>query len=118
MAIMKKQITILTFKQIKMKIQHEIRGGIPHTALQLNVSEVRNHPGKLSGATSSSKIEEVNLVYLKMRRYMTKLIVKLKIALAVLGIISMSVDIVVNLKGIRVFEGTTSVDNLISLFES
>ena len=30
---------------------------------------------------------------------MTKLIVKLKIALAVLGIISMSVDIVVNLKG-------------------
>lgn len=29
---------------------------------------------------------------------MTKLIVKLKIALAVLGIISMSVDIVVNLK--------------------
>lgn len=49
---------------------------------------------------------------------MTKLIVKLKIALAVLGIISMSVDIVVNLKGIRVFKGTTSVDNLISLFES
>lgn len=49
---------------------------------------------------------------------MTKLIVKLKIALAVLGIISMSVDIVVNLKGIRVFESTTSVDNLISLFES
>lgn len=46
---------------------------------------------------------------------MTKLIVKLK---TVLGIISMSVDIVVNLKGIRVFEGTTSVDNLISLFES
>lgn len=46
---------------------------------------------------------------------MTKLTVKLKIALAVLGIISMSVDIVVNLKGIRVFEGTTSVDNLISL---
>lgn len=96
----------------------KFRGGIPHTALQLNVSEVRIHPGKLSGATSSSKIEEVNLVYLKMRRYMTKLIVKLKIALAVLGIISMSVDIVVNLKGIRVFEGTTSVDNLISLFES
>lgn len=49
---------------------------------------------------------------------MIKLIVKLKIALAVLGIISMSVDIVVNLKGICVFEGTTSVDNLISLFES
>ena len=49
---------------------------------------------------------------------MTKLIVKLKIALAVLGIISMSVDIVVNLKGIRMFEGTTSVDNLISLLES
>lgn len=49
---------------------------------------------------------------------MTKLIVKLKIALAVLGIISMSVDIVVNLKGVRVFEGTASVDNLISLFES
>lgn len=49
---------------------------------------------------------------------MTKLIVKLRIALAVLGIISMSVDIVVNLKGVRVFEGTTSVDNLISLFES
>ena len=62
-AIMKKQITILTFKQIK--IQHEIGGDIPHTALQLNVSEVRIHPGKLSGATSSSKIEEVNLVYLK-----------------------------------------------------
>lgn len=40
-------------------------GDIPHTALQLNVSEVRIHPGKLSGATSSSKIEEVNLVYLK-----------------------------------------------------
>lgn len=49
---------------------------------------------------------------------MTKLIVKLKIALAVLGIISMSVDIVVNLKGVCVFEGTTSVDNLINLFES
>ena len=49
---------------------------------------------------------------------MTKLIVKLKIALAVLGIISMSVDIVFNLKGVRVFEGTTSIDNLISLFES
>ena len=49
---------------------------------------------------------------------MTKLIVKLRIALAVLGIISMSVDIVVNLKSVRVFEGTTSVDNLISLFES
>jgi len=40
-------------------------GDIPHTALQLNVSEVRIHSGKLSGATSSSKIEEVNLVYLK-----------------------------------------------------
>ena len=49
---------------------------------------------------------------------MIKLIVKLKIALAVLGIISMSVDIVVNLKGVRVFEGTTSIDNLIGLFES
>ena len=49
---------------------------------------------------------------------MIKLIVKLKIALAVLGIISMSVDIVVNLKGVRGFEGTTSIDNLISLFES
>ena len=49
---------------------------------------------------------------------MITLIVKLKIALAVLGIISMSVDIVVNLKGVRVFEGTTSIDNLISLFES
>ena len=49
---------------------------------------------------------------------MIKLIVKLKIALAVLGIISMSVDIVVNLKGVRMFEGTTSIDNLISLFES
>lgn len=49
---------------------------------------------------------------------MIELIVKLKIALAVLGIISMSVDIVVNLKGVRVFEGTTSIDNLISLFES
>ena len=49
---------------------------------------------------------------------MIKLIVKLKIALAVLGIISMSVDILVNLKGVRVFEGTTSIDNLISLFES
>lgn len=49
---------------------------------------------------------------------MIKLIVKLKIALAVLGIISMSVDIVVYLKGVRVFEGTTSIDNLISLFES
>ena len=49
---------------------------------------------------------------------MIKLIVKLKIALAVLGIINMSVDIVVNLKGVRVFEGTTSIDNLISLFES
>lgn len=49
---------------------------------------------------------------------MIKLIVKLKIALAVLGIISMSVDIVVNMKGVRVFEGTTSIDNLISLFES
>ena len=49
---------------------------------------------------------------------MIKLIVKLKIALAVLGIISMSVDIVVNLKGVRVFEGTTSIDNLISFFES
>ena len=49
---------------------------------------------------------------------MIKLIVKLKIALAVLGIISMSVDIVVNLKGVREFEGTTSIDNLISLFES
>ena len=49
---------------------------------------------------------------------MTKLIVKLKIALAVMGISSMSVDIVVNLKGVRVFEGTTSIDNLISLFES
>ena len=49
---------------------------------------------------------------------MIKLIVKLKIALAVLGIISMSVDIVVNLKGVRVFEGTTSIDNLIRLFES
>lgn len=49
---------------------------------------------------------------------MIKLIVKLKIALAVLGIISMSVDIVVNLKGVRVFEGTTSIDNLVSLFES
>lgn len=49
---------------------------------------------------------------------MIKLIVKLKIALAVLGIISMSVDIVVNLKGVRVFECTTSIDNLISLFES
>ena len=49
---------------------------------------------------------------------MIKLIVKLKIALAVLGIISMSVDLVVNLKGVRVFEGTTSIDNLISLFES
>lgn len=49
---------------------------------------------------------------------MIKLIVKLKIALVVLGIISMSVDIVVNLKGVRVFEGTTSIDNLISLFES
>lgn len=49
---------------------------------------------------------------------MIKLIVKLKIALAVLGIISMSVDIVVNLKGVRVFEGTTSIDNLINLFES
>lgn len=49
---------------------------------------------------------------------MIKLFVKLKIALAVLGIISMSVDIVVNLKGVRVFEGTTSIDNLISLFES
>ena len=49
---------------------------------------------------------------------MIKLIVKLKIALAVLGIISMSVDIVVNLKGVRVFEGTTSIDNIISLFES
>ena len=49
---------------------------------------------------------------------MTKFIVKQKIALAVLGIISMSVDIVVNLKGVRVFEGTTSVDNIISIFES
>ncbi len=38
-----------------MKIQHEIGGGIPHTALQLNVSEVRIHPGKLPGATSSLK---------------------------------------------------------------
>ena len=65
----------------------KFRGGIPHTALRLNVSEVRIHPGKLSGATSSSKIEEVNLVYLKWRRYMTKFIVKQKIALAVLGII-------------------------------
>ena len=43
----------------------KFRGDIPHTALQLNVSEVRIHPGKLSGATSSSKIEEVNLVNLK-----------------------------------------------------
>ena len=37
---------------------------------------------------------------------MTKLIVKLKIALAVLGIISMSVDIVVNLKGIPTLKTT------------
>lgn len=37
---------------------------------------------------------------------MTKLIVKLKIALAVLGIISMSVDIVVNLKGILTLKTT------------
>ena len=36
----------------------------------------------------------------------TKLIVKLKIALAVLGIISMSVDIVVNLKGILTLKTT------------
>ena len=37
---------------------------------------------------------------------MTKLIVKLKIALAVLGIISMSVDIVVNLQGILTLKTT------------
>ena len=49
----------------KMAVLGRAGGGIPHTALQLNVSEVRIHPGKLSGATSSSKIEEVNLVYLK-----------------------------------------------------
>ena len=42
---------------------------------------------KKSYTTSSFKIEEVNLVYLKWRRYMTKFIVKQKIALAVLGII-------------------------------
>jgi len=37
---------------------------------------------------------------------MTKFIVKQKIALAVLGIISMSVDIVVNLKGILTLKTT------------
>lgn len=40
-------------------------GDIPHTALQLNVSEVRIHPGKLPGGHLFFKIEEVNLVYLK-----------------------------------------------------
>ena len=40
---------------------------------------------------------------------MTKFIVKQKIALAVLGIISMSVDIVVNLKGILTLKTTFCV---------
>lgn len=77
----------------------KFRGGIPHTALQLNVSEVRIHPGKLSGATSSSKIEEVNLVYLKWRRYMTKIFYGLPIWLVQTGPVNIKVVINVEFSG-------------------
>lgn len=77
----------------------KFRGGIPHTALQLNVSEVRIHSGKLSGATSSSKIEEVNLVYLKKRRYMTKIFYGLPICLAQAGLVCIEVVINVEFSG-------------------
>ena len=77
----------------------KFRGGIPHTALRLNVSEVRIHPGKLSGVTSSSKIEEVNLVYLKKRRYMAKIFYGFLICLAQAGLVSIEVVINVEFSG-------------------
>lgn len=74
------------------------RGDIPHTALRLNVSEVRIHPGKLSGATSSSKIEEVNLVYLK-REDIWLNIYGLPICLAQAGLVCIEVVINVEFSG-------------------
>ena len=81
----------------------KFRGDIPHTALQLNVSEVRIHPGKLPGATSSSKIEEVNLVYLKKRRYMTKIFYGLPIWLVQTG--PVNIEVVINVE----FSGNSKV---------
>ena len=98
-----KQITILTFKQIKMKNSTWNRGRHSSYCSAAQCLRSKDSPWKTSRGHLFFKIEEVNLVYLKRWRYMTKIFYGLPIWLVQTG--PVNIEVVINVE----FSGNSKV---------